>query len=120
MVGSVAGPAIGVFPTHYLLYRMLANKLGPCIGGIIVTFTSWRIIFWVQTAMAGFGLVLSLLFISSVQDPPTMIAKKKAGAKVGALDMVAMFNPLRIIRQMAYPNVFLAVRLPHPPLCICI
>lgn len=84
-----------------------------------MTFASWRIIFWVQTAMAGFGLILSLLFVSSVQDPPAMIAKKKAGAKVGALDMVAMFNPLRIIRQMVYPNVFLAVRLPHPPLCIC-
>ncbi|BCR92445.1 putative MFS transporter [Aspergillus chevalieri] len=91
MVGSVAGPAIG-----------------PCMGGIIVTFASWRIIFWVQTAMAGFGLILSLLFVSNVRDPPTMIAKKKAGAKFGALDMVNMFNPLRIVRQMVYPNVFLA------------
>jgi len=85
------------------------------MGGIIVTFASWRIIFWVQTAMAGFGLILSLLFVSNVRDPPTMIAKKKAGAKFGALDMVNMFNPLRIVRQMVYPNVFLAVRLPHAP-----
>lgn len=82
-----------------------------------MTFASWRIIFWVQTAMAGFGLILSLLFVSSVQDPPTMIAKKRAGAKVGAIDMVNMFNPLRIIRQMVYPNVFLAVCFPYtlPP-----
>lgn len=80
------------------------------MGGIIVTFASWRIIFWVQTAMAGFGLILSLLFVSSVQDPPTIIAKKKAGGKVSILTMLNMFSPLRIIRQLVYPNIFLAVR----------
>lgn len=30
---------------------------GPLLGGIIVTFTSWRTIFWLQTALAGVGII---------------------------------------------------------------
>lgn len=96
------------------------------MGGIIVTFASWRIIFWVQTGMAGLGLALSLLFVSSsVKDPPKMIyQRKKDDEKLnwGFYRMVLnMFNPLRIIRKFVYPNVFLTVRayiytqLPYTP-----
>lgn len=77
------------------------------MGGIIVTFASWRIIFWVQTAMAGFGMVLSLLFVSATQDPPKM---RNKGDQKDWMFVLDMFNPLRIIRQFVYPNVFLAVR----------
>ena len=76
------------------------------MGGIIVTFASWRIIFWVQTAMAGFGLILSLLFVSGTQDPPKM---RNKGDQSDWLFVLNMFNPLRIIRQFVYPNIFLAV-----------
>ncbi|CZR56316.1 uncharacterized protein PAC_06204 [Phialocephala subalpina] len=48
--GSVTGPAIGL-----------------CIGGIIVTFTSWRLIYWVQVAMVGLGLVGSFVFVPDIK-----------------------------------------------------
>ena len=93
------------------------------MGGIIVTFASWRIIFWVQTGMAGLGLALSLLFVSSsVKDPPKMIyRRKKDDEKLnwGFYRMVLnMFNPLRIIRKFVYPNVFLTVRAYTPDVYI--
>lgn len=73
------------------------------------TFANWRIIFWVQTAMAGFGLVLSLLFVSSMKDGPKMIHSTKKKDVGFFLEVVNMFNPWRVIRKFAYPNIFLAV-----------
>lgn len=79
------------------------------MGGIIDTFANWRIIFWVQTAMAGFGLVMSILFVSIVKDGPKMIHSPRKKDARFFLDVVNMFNPWRVIRKFAYPNVFLAV-----------
>ncbi|KGO65652.1 Major facilitator superfamily domain, general substrate transporter [Penicillium italicum] len=86
MIGSVSGPAIG-----------------PCIGGIIVTFAQWRIIYWLQFAMNLLGLVLSLLFVPSIQEKNR---ESNEPRKLGTI--IRMFNPMRIFRQFVYPNVFFA------------
>jgi hypothetical protein len=75
---------------------------GPCIAGIIVTFTSWRVILWLQVAMVGVGLILALLFIPA----------SKTDIGFGHLNMplregVKQFNPLPVFRVMSFPNVFL-------------
>ncbi|KAJ5205710.1 Major facilitator superfamily domain general substrate transporter [Penicillium cf. griseofulvum] len=88
MVGSVGGPAIG-----------------PFIGGIIVTFSQWRIIYWLQFAMTLLGLVLSLLFVPSIQEKSRVIDSNKPWKLCTVL---SMFNPLRIFRQFVYPNIFLS------------
>lgn len=44
---------------------------GPLLGGIIVTFTSWRMIFWLQTALAGIGIIGPFFLL-----PETMIVDK--------------------------------------------
>ena len=38
---------------------MVGPALGPILGGIIVTYTSWRVIYWVQAAFGGVAMVLS-------------------------------------------------------------
>ncbi|KAK4865887.1 hypothetical protein LT330_008980 [Penicillium expansum] len=86
MVGSVSGPAIG-----------------PCIGGIIVTFAQWRIIYWLQFAMTLLGLVLSLLFVPSIQEK-----NRDSNEPRKLRTVISMFNPMRIFRQFVYPNIFLA------------
>ncbi|KAJ5585472.1 uncharacterized protein N7459_005272 [Penicillium hispanicum] len=84
MVGSVSGPAIG-----------------PCFGGIIVTFAQWRIIYWLQFGMTLLGLVLSLLFV------PNLGNKQKTEEPHSVSSVLNMFNPLHIFRPFIYPNVFL-------------
>ncbi|GKZ37535.1 hypothetical protein AbraIFM66950_009119 [Aspergillus brasiliensis] len=98
MVGTVAGPA-----------------LGPCFGGIIVTFASWRIIFWVQVAMTGFGLILSLIFVPEIPSADAKIITTTATTtattptmKESTLRILSAFNPVHIIRLFVYPNIFLA------------
>lgn len=36
---------------------LVGPTIGPLVGGIIVTFSSWRNIFWLQTALAGVGII---------------------------------------------------------------
>ncbi|PYH32978.1 putative MFS transporter [Aspergillus neoniger CBS 115656] len=102
----VRGTAVGFF--------MKLMNVGPCFGGIIVTFASWRIIFWVQVAMTGFGLILSLIFVpeipsadakiittataTSTTTPPTM--------KENTLRILAAFNPIHICLTCGFLSTF--------------
>lgn len=45
--------------------------LAPLFGGLIVTYKSWRVIFWVQTGMATLSVILLAIFL-----PETIHVKK--------------------------------------------
>ncbi|WDK18304.1 major facilitator superfamily transporter [Colletotrichum graminicola] len=47
----------------FLSGTLIGPTIGPVLGGIIVTYTSWRAIFWLQTALAGVGLGGALFFM---------------------------------------------------------
>jgi predicted MFS family arabinose efflux permease len=78
---------------------------GPCIGGIIVTFSQWRIIYWLQFGMTLLGLVLSILFVPTIGEKSTSTSKQSRKMS----QVLGMFNPLLIFRPFIYPNVFLSV-----------
>lgn len=126
MVGTVAGPAIGINPipqtilsVYHGTLQHANNSIGPCFGGIIVTFASWRIIFWVQVAMTGFGLILSLIFVPEIPSADAKIITTTTTTtttpttKETILRILRAFNPVHIIRLFVYPNIFLAVHTPH-------
>ncbi|PYI01862.1 synaptic vesicle transporter [Aspergillus sclerotiicarbonarius CBS 121057] len=104
----VRGTAVGFFMTG----TVTGPAIGPCIGGIIVTWASWRNIFWVQVAMTGFGLILSLFFVPEIPSADTKVTStatdgpSSRGTKV--LNVISAFNPNRIFRLWVYPNIFLA------------
>jgi hypothetical protein len=52
------------------------------------------------------GLILSLLFVPSIQEKNRVIGSNQPWK---LCTVISMFNPLRIFRQFVYPNVFLAV-----------
>ncbi|KAI2790324.1 hypothetical protein POX_d05834 [Penicillium oxalicum] len=91
MAGSVSGPAIG-----------------PCVGGVIVTFAQWRVIYWLQFGMTAFGLVLSFIFIPDIAKPRLLLVEKGSFHFSSYLHLM---NPLRIFRPFIYPNVLLCVSL---------
>ncbi|KAK6086216.1 Dityrosine transporter 1-like protein 3 [Seiridium cupressi] len=90
MVGSVAGPAIG-----------------PCIGGIIVTFSNWRAIYWLQTAMSGLGFVLSILVVPSIRRETDSIEDEKKSPWT-TYTVLERFNPVRVFKLLLRPNILLA------------
>ncbi|KAI4608301.1 hypothetical protein J4E83_009103 [Alternaria metachromatica] len=103
MVITERATALGWF----LSGTLIGPALGPFIGGIIVTFRSWRDIFWLQTALAG----AATLFCFFLQ--PETIHKKRADELVGlptkerAHKMWQWLNPFRVIKLYRYPNILL-------------
>ncbi|KAI1105343.1 MFS general substrate transporter [Jackrogersella minutella] len=97
----------GTATGFYLSGTLVGPALGPCIGGIIVTYTSWRVIFWLQTGLAGLAAVGSYFLL-----PETIYHMKiddlvgySGAAKVKVV--LGMINPWRVIRLWEYPNLFL-------------
>lgn len=86
---------------------LIGPAFGPFLGGIIVTYSSWRTIFWLQTALAGTG-TLGVFFLV----PETIYYKKIAdlegysrGKKTMAI--LGMVNPIRVLRLFRYLNLVL-------------
>lgn len=91
MTGSLIGPAFG-----------------PFVGGVIVTYSSWRTVFWLQTAMAGIGLLAVLILVPETIhhkaiDDLTGYSRKEKAAKI-----LGRINPIRVIKLFRYPNLVMA------------
>ncbi|KAI1389968.1 MFS general substrate transporter [Hypoxylon trugodes] len=108
VIGDIYRPTErGTATGWYLSTTLIGPALGPFIGGIIVTYTSWRVIFWLQTALAGAAAVGSYFLL-----PETIYHKKiddlvgySGTAKVKVV--LEMVNPWRVLRLWEYPNLFL-------------
>ncbi|KAK5987450.1 MFS-type transporter ppsE [Cladobotryum mycophilum] len=94
------GTALGWFMSGTLI----GPAFGPFLGGIIVTYSSWRSIFWLQTACAGTG-VIGVFFLV-----PETIHRRKLDdlegyskqEKIKAI--LRMINPIRVLALFKYWN----------------
>lgn len=92
----------------FLSGTLIGPALGPFLGGIIVTYASWRNIFWLQTALAGASSLAVVLFV-----PETIHHARKADltglAKTQqAKKLWSWVNPMRVIVLFRYPNLLVA------------
>jgi MFS family permease len=87
---------------------LIGPALGPFIGGIIVTFRSWRVIFYLQTALAGLATIGAYFFL------PETIHHMKSDDLVGlppgkkTRALWGMTSPWRVIKLYRYPNLIIA------------
>jgi MFS family permease len=79
---------------------------GPFFGGLIITFQSWRVIFWLQSAVAALGVVFVVLFL-----PETMRHRRLEDIRIAKGKNVnwVWINPLRPIVLFKYPNLLFTV-----------
>jgi len=93
----------------FLSGTLIGPALGPFLGGIIVTFRSWRDIFWLQSALGGFGTLLVIFLL------PETIHQKRSEELKGlskseyAKKMWSWSNPLRVVGLYRYPNLLTVV-----------
>lgn len=75
---------------------MLGPILGPPIGGFIVTFASWRWIFFINVPMGILGVVLVSLFIANIreEEPPRLDGRGFLLTGLGLAGMVYGFENL--------------------------
>lgn len=93
----------------FLSGTLIGPALGPFIGGIIVTFRSWRDIFWLQTALAGTATVLCFFLQPETIHIKRAVELEGLPRKQKARKMWSWLNPLRVVRLFRYPNLTLTV-----------
>lgn len=105
LAGTVAGPPLGSFCPVKCHAYILANTLtGPLVAGIMVQFTSWRNLLWLQVAMISLSLVLAFFYVpASTLDRPGLALNLKGW------NAMSQFNPLQTFKQMLYPNISFTV-----------
>lgn len=111
---STAGSVVGdIYPPTergaamgwILLGTQAGPAFGPCIGGIIVTYTSWRVIFYF---LAGFGAVVLALVVVLLKETSVSTRYEEQRELTGKRFFIVPFNPLRVILALRYPNLLLA------------
>ncbi|KAJ4251522.1 hypothetical protein NW762_011509 [Fusarium torreyae] len=107
-VGSVAGSAIGKPFNDNDRLNKLTRPTGPCISGILITFSHWRSIYWLQTSMTGLGFALSFFFIPTIRSEVEQLHGKLSPAERSVSGVLKRFNPTKIFKQFLRPQVFLA------------
>ncbi|KAF4121063.1 Major Facilitator Superfamily [Geosmithia morbida] len=122
------GTAVGWFMSGTLF----GPAFGPFLGGIIVTYSSWRTIFWLQTGLAGAGLAGVFFLVPETihrkgmddlrqqqqqQRRRRRRRRRRRGASSGwtgwtgrwsqARAVASQANPLRILRWFRHANLCL-------------
>ncbi|KAG9239669.1 major facilitator superfamily domain-containing protein [Amylocarpus encephaloides] len=91
----------------FLSGTLIGPAFGPFIGGIIVTFKSWRVIFYLQTALAAVATTGAYFLL------PETTHHKKSDELIGlpirakARVLWSMLNPWRVLRLYRYPNLIM-------------
>lgn len=77
--------------------------------GVIVTFCSWRVVFWLQTALGGLGTLLVFFFFPETYPHLTKADPAQKTTKQKAKFLWHRVNPARVgILLFSYPNLFFA------------
>ncbi|KAL3299805.1 major facilitator superfamily transporter [Colletotrichum asianum] len=97
------GLAVGLF----LGSSVAANSLAPMIGGVLVSYTTWRIICVIQAGMAFSGLALGYLFIPNTVGCDNQQAKGRSSDDY-VMGVLRKFSPLDVFRLFKNPNIIMA------------
>jgi MFS family permease len=97
--------AMGLF----LSGTLIGPAFGPFIGGIIVTFKSWRVIFWLQSALGGLASICIYFLLPETIHYKRADELKGLSTKQQAGRLWEWTNPMRVIRLYRYPNLMTVV-----------
>lgn len=90
MTGALVGPAFG-----------------PFLGGIIVTYSSWRTIFWLQAALAGAGVLGVFFFVPETAHHRKIDDLKGYSRWAKFKAILGLVNPYKVLRLFRYWNLVL-------------
>lgn len=97
------GAAMGWFLTGTLV----GPAFGPFLGGIIVTYSSWRSIFWLQTGLAATGVLGVYFVVCETAHHLKINDLKSLSGKKRTLKVLGMISPMRVLRLFRFFNIAL-------------
>ncbi|KAK6838645.1 hypothetical protein RU639_000276 [Aspergillus parasiticus] len=108
-IGDVYEPRSRASAMVWLLSgSMTGPAAGPFFGGVIVTFRSWRVIFWLLSAMSGVSaLMLIFLFPETIHSKTDGDLAGKSLPEKSKL-LWQRVSPVRVITlTFSYPNILI-------------
>jgi len=110
-IGDVYRPteratAIGWF----MFATTVGPAFGPLWGSVIITFTSWRVMFWLQAGLAGLSAILVILFLPETIHHKLLDDIRDKPSSERTRQVLHQLNPLKIVKMIRYPNLLLTVR----------
>lgn len=97
------GRALGTFLSGLLI----GPSIAPLLGGLVITFTTWRVIYWAITGMAGIAAALVVFLLPETIPEKPQTFKGMTVAQT-ALKSVTMMNPWKTIHPLLrYPNLWI-------------
>lgn len=91
----------------FLSGTLIGPAFGPFIGGIIVNFQSWRVIFYLQTALAGVAFIGASFLLPETAHHLKVDDLVGLPLKAKARVLFEMLNPWRVIKLYRYPNLIM-------------
>ena len=90
----------------FLSGTLVGPAFGPFIGGIIVTYRTWRDIFWMQTALGGFASVLVIFFLPETIPEKRIESLRELPRLQRTKQLAHWVSPFRVgILLFEYPNL---------------
>ncbi|KAL9946321.1 hypothetical protein D7B24_001804 [Verticillium nonalfalfae] len=90
----------------FLRGTVFGPAFGPIISGIIVTYTSWRIIFWVQASLSGLASLLCFFIMKeTLQTTPRHRELRGQGVHAATKTLWKSLNPILVFRLLSEKNL---------------
>jgi MFS family permease len=95
----------GFQPGWFEKLLTLHQAFGPFIGGIIVTYASWREIFWLQTALAGVSALGVIFLVPETSHQRRSTELKGLSRREKTRKLASWLNPWRAIMHFKQFNI---------------
>jgi MFS family permease len=92
---------------------LIGPAFGPLIGGVIVTYKSWRVIFWLQSAVSALATVM--VFFLLPETAYEIMSLKGLDKKTYAKTLWQKSNPMTVVRLYRYPPLLIVASIPPHP-----
>lgn len=106
-----SGAAAQRLMSHVIMIFSVAPAIAPVVGGWILIFGSWRLVFWFITVYAAVAITLTLVVLPETQ-PPDRRLPMRAGQVLGSLIYVARQGPLlriSLVTALVYSAQFVYI-----------
>lgn len=92
----------------FLSGTLIGPALGPLIGGILVTYTTWRSIFYLQSGLAAVAAISTFFLLPETAHTLKSDLLAPLPMKLKVRTLATMINPWRVLRLFRYPNLLAA------------